>query len=185
MFGLASAFWLAPLFGLGLASTAHADLDLQFIPESHHQQYETFGLWPDDHTSLLWINGGRGWGGIAGTMAFLGSEPLQTQLIVFASANASYRISPTEATLLTDTIDARAGLQLEHTFDEENRAYIGWTHYSGHISDNIQDPSLIGSNLGDELIDIRYLHDFPQIGAGGRDVDADLRLGPADEGVRR
>jgi hypothetical protein len=63
-------------------------------------------------------------------------------------------------TLLTDTVDVRVGLLFLFRLSESARLSVGWTHFSGHISDNVLDPALIGSNLGDETIPIRFVYDM-------------------------
>jgi hypothetical protein len=153
---------LALLFVVAVfARPAHA-FDVQFIPDSHHQQHQTFALFADvDNTSLLWRDAGRAWGSLGGAMALVGSEDLQTQLVAFGTATASYRFNPAYAGLLTETIDAKVGLQLEHPLSDTTRISAGWTHFSGHISDDIELKQLIGPNDGDEFLHVRIVHDIP------------------------
>ena len=166
---LGQAFWVfLILFGLGFSPGVRAEFTL--LPESRHQQYLTYALFTEEHTSLLLRDSGRAWGAVAGGIALLEAPDWRwrPQLIVHASANASFRLNASYAGLLTDTIDARAGLAVEMALRQDLRLSIGWTHYSGHIADNVPDKDLIGSNLGDEFLPIRLIYDgHPNFRAGG------------------
>jgi len=45
------------------------------------------------------------------------------------------------------------------TFSDTFRGAIIWTHDSGHISDNVALPELIGPDVGDEYFDFRLIKD--------------------------
>lgn len=146
-------------------SIGAARADLEIIPESRHHQYTTFGLFIEDgDSSLLLRNAARAWGAVGGALALASIEQWASkpQLIFHGSANASFRLNERHDTLLTETIDARVGLSFEFQINDESRWLVGWTHQSGHISDNVDDPSLIGPNLGNELIQVRYVRDIGQ-----------------------
>lgn len=145
-----------------LLATTTARGELILIPESRHEQFLTYGLFIDQQSMLVMRDAGNFWGAVAGSLPLLEERDwaFRPQLLANASVNANFRSNDTHTTLLTQTFDARAGLELDLSFTESFRGAIGWTHQSGHISDNVPYPQLIGPNLGNELIWIRLIRDF-------------------------
>lgn len=147
--------------------------EIVFLPESRHQQYRTYGLFIDQQSSLMLRDSGKAWGALGGaiTLAELTTCEYKPQLTAHGSANAAMVINSAGNTLLTQTIDARVGLSADFEFTPEWRGTLIWTHQSGHISDNVPDADLIGSNLGNEILTLRFIRDIDQrwrIGAGIR-----------------
>ena len=142
---------------------------LVILPESRDLQYRTYGLFFDQQSTLVYRNGGHALGAIGGTIAVLEAPEWRwnPQLVANGSANAAFTLNSRGDTLLTETVDARVGLALDLRFDQSFRGTIIWTHQSGHISDNVPDTDLIGSNLGNEVITLRVI----------RDIDREWRLG--------
>jgi hypothetical protein len=152
---------------LGFLSPAHAETVL--LPESHHLQYTTYGLFFEQQSMLIYKSGARAWGAVGITTALLEESDwlYKPQLVVHASANAAYLLNGSKGLLETQTIDARVGLALDLAFTESFRGMIMWEHQSGHISDDVQDAFLIGSNLGNEILWLRLIKDF----------DSEVRVG--------
>lgn len=132
------------------------------LPESLHQQFHTFALFIDQQSVLLGRDGRRGWGSVAANLALYGSEDSDSrpQIVLSASANTGFGIKKHFEALLTQTIDARLGLAYNWASSAELRWSAGWQHQSGHISDDVPNPDLIGSNLGNELIYLRVIRDI-------------------------
>ena len=158
-----------------LIKTTPVKADVIFLPESRHQQYRTYGLFIDQQSSVLFRNSGKAWGSLGGAIGiaeFTGID-FKPQLTLHGSANTGFSINSKGDTLLTETIDARIGLSADFEFTSEWRGTLIWTHQSGHISDNVPDLDLIGSNLGNEILTFRFIRDIDQrwrLGAGLRTV---------------
>jgi hypothetical protein len=150
------------------SSWAHADW--LTLPESRDEQYRTFGLFIDNQTSALFVPG------VDNVFLSLGEQiPLlentgwygSPQIIVSASVFAGDRMNDNGTTILMETIDIRAGLSYEFSFDKKSRMSISWQHQSGHTSDDVQDSDIVHPNLGNEQIIARYF----------RDIDERFRVG--------
>ena len=146
--------------GICLSSFSRAEVEL--LPVSRHQQYLTYGLFTDEQSTLVFRSEGRAWAGVGGFVSLLEFKDLkwQPQLVVHGLATAGMRINTRGDTLLTDTTDARAGFAIDLKFSNDFRGSITWTHQSGHISDNVPDTTLIGSNLGNEELSFRVIKDL-------------------------
>ena len=142
------------------ARCAHAEIIL--LPESRYHLINTYGLFFEEQTSLLSRNGGRAWGALGNAIPLLEQSEWagRPQLVIHASVNASFRLNPKGDTLLTETIDARAGLLILQEWSDSLRTMVMWTHQSGHVSDNVQDFELFGSNLGNEILTVRVVQDL-------------------------
>src|SRR4051812_46396313 len=81
---------LFSFFFLSAAFSTHCYADWDFLPESHHQLYDAWGLFIDDQTSLLNYGQARIWTGLGGSIPVLGDNdsPHHTQVVIHASANA-------------------------------------------------------------------------------------------------
>lgn len=163
------------ILALSLLIASSAQAEFVFLPDNHHQQFQSYGLFFEQQSTLVLRQEGRAWGAIAATLALFEEDQwiFKPQLVLHGSANASFKFNSHGDMLLTETIDARVGLSLDLQFSESWRGFIMWTHQSGHISDNVPDPDLIGSNLGNEVIDFRVIHDIDQsfrLGGGIRPV---------------
>jgi len=119
-------------------------------------------LFIDQQSTLIFKSADKAWGALGGfiTLAELSSCELKPQLTLHGTANVGFSINSAGNTLLTETVDARVGLTVDLEFNPELRGSVMWTHQSGHISDNIPDKDLIGSNLGNEIIDFRVIKDW-------------------------
>lgn len=141
-----------------------AEAGWMLLPDSRYQQYLTYGLFIDQQSTLILRSGGRAWGALAGSLGLLefSGWDSRPQLVAQASANTSFRWNERRDTLLTETVDARVGLSVLWTLDPDTRIVTGWSHQSGHISDNVEDPGLIGPNLGNEILYVRWVLDLPE-----------------------
>ena len=147
----------------------NAFADTVWLPESRHQQFTTYALFIDNQSTLLYQSSGRAWASVDASIALLEKTDLESspQLIFHGSANSGFRMSSNLSTLLTETTDARVSLLLQGHKTEHLRWSAGWMHYSGHISDNVADPELIGPNIGFEQLFLRVVADY----------DDDFRVG--------
>lgn len=137
----------------------------EIVPDSQHQLYQTFAFLTDEQSSLISRSGGYAYGEVGGAFALYGIQAIDTQLVVHGSALAAYQVAP--SILLTQTVDARVGLSLDHPFTSSFRGSLGWTHWSGHISDDVPDKDLIGPNSGDEQLYARVIYDWQRVARVG------------------
>jgi hypothetical protein len=162
-----SASWIAFLLVVFfLAPAVRADYEL--LPESRDQQYRTFGLFIDNQTSILFEpTGNNVWLALGEQIPMVEFKDWygKPQLVIFANVNAQDVLGG--STLLFETIDIRLGLSYEFSFNDHQRMSISLEHQSGHTSDNVQDQSIVLTNLGNEQTMFRYFHD----------VDDRFRLG--------
>ena len=170
MNGLIRVFFLSIL--LSQFST-FARSEVVFLPESRDQQYRTYGLYIDNQSTFIFKSAATSWGALGGSVAIaeINSWKWKPQFAVHGTANAAMAIISTSSALQTQTIDARAGLSFEFEFTEEFRGAVIWTHQSGHTSDEVVDADLIGSNLGNEIVDFRFIRDIEntwRLGVGFR-----------------
>ncbi|MBI3542781.1 MAG: hypothetical protein HY075_05840 [Deltaproteobacteria bacterium] len=152
---------VAALLLAALPAAAHA-FETELLPDSRHQLFQPYSFFTDPQTTLLWRTPRKGWGEVGGTFAALEVTDWawRPQLIIQGSASAAYRFNDKYDTLLTETIDARVGLAVDLAIAPDSRLEVSWTHWSGHVTDNVPDVSLLGSNSGDELIAFRLTHDI-------------------------
>ncbi len=160
------------IFALGIASLFALPLaraDVVFLPESHHHQYLTYGLFLDENSAALYRTGGRAWGNLGGAIALFEENNLPTkpQLVFHAVVNAAYHMTPKGDAVAGETVDDRLGASFEFALQPDLRFSIGWEHWSGHASDDIPDRELIGPNLGDEMIPMRLVYDYQDLGRVG------------------
>jgi hypothetical protein len=159
---------LAVLLLFTLFPLAHAETVV--LPDSRDQQYRTFGLFIDNQTSLLFMpTDNRVWLSLGEEFALLEMKGWygSPQLVGYASINAGDRLNDAGNTILMETVDIRAGLSYEFSFNEKSRMSVSWMHQSGHTSDDVQDQDIVHPNLGNEEILIRYI----------RDIEDQFRLG--------
>lgn len=155
-------FFAALFFVTSLAARAEVILN----PDSRHAQYLTYGLFFEPQSMLVATSGGNAWAAVGGYIPLVEFAGLRysPQLVLHATANCSYRLVEefSTGTILTkfETVDARVGLSYDMRLLQDLRATIIWTHYSGHISDNVADVSLIGPDVGDEAVNFRVIRDI-------------------------
>ncbi|MBX7231624.1 MAG: hypothetical protein K1X29_06015 [Bdellovibrionales bacterium] len=139
-----------------------ASAETVWNPPSNHQQFLSYGLFFDPQSMIILKSGRRSWGAVGGSVAILevNDQKWKPQYVLHVSANSSFRFPPEQDGVLhTETIDARLGAAVDLKFSESFRGTIIWTHQSGHISDNVTDPDLIGPDLSNELVDFRWIKD--------------------------
>jgi len=165
-------------------SNARADdtspTHLEFMPESRHSQYRTYSLLFDEQSLLIYRDGGHALGVLGGYITVLEAPnlPGRPELTVHGTASSYFTIGLSQGRLLTETIDARIGLAVDFEIDSLNRVSLIWTHQSGHTSDDLQDLSLFGSNLGNEIISFRYIHDIQDTARLGMSFRPDVSADP-------
>src|SRR2546430_1867930 len=98
----------------GLFLACETQADLLFLPESRQQQHQTYALFTENQSDLLYRSGKRAWGAIGGGIALVDFSNWagKPQLVMHGSANAGFRLNDRMDTLLTETVDARVGLSL-------------------------------------------------------------------------
>src|SRR6185437_11221273 len=118
----------------------------------------------DPQSNVYARGGGNAWGALGGSVAILGLPNLEhpAQIVMHGSANVSFRMAKSHGQLetKTETIDARVGLSYDVEYSKTWRGAVIWTHESGHISDDVEDPTLIGPDVGNEALDFRVIHDI-------------------------
>jgi hypothetical protein len=133
--------------------------ELEFLPESHHQRYQTYGLFIDNQTSLIYRDGGRAWAAVAATVALLGRKTPESssQLVASASVNTAFRI---DDGLNPETADARVDLTWDTSLAGDWLISAGYNHTSGHISDGVlaEDQSLSPLDVGIDSLPVRVIY---------------------------
>ncbi|MGK5083195.1 hypothetical protein WDW37_07795 [Bdellovibrionota bacterium FG-1] len=149
-------FFLSTSFG-----PSNAKADWQLLPKNSHQLYQTYALFIDEQTSLLWYGAQRSWGAVAGNFAIYGNpdSPAHPELVAIASVNASMIFSDS-GRIYTDEFDVHAGGVFEFALDPAYRLSLGAIHYSGHLAEGGVDRDLLDPNLGDNLLFARFLYDL-------------------------
>src|SRR5438067_7806142 len=89
----ASAWRAALVFELALGLSAilpPANGEPTFLPDSRHQQYETYGLFFEEQSMLIGKSGSRAWGALGQSLALfeLAEWRWKPQIIAHASANS-------------------------------------------------------------------------------------------------
>jgi hypothetical protein len=157
---------LLHLIFLAFTSSTPAHAEVIINPETRHGQYTTYGLLFEPQSDLFVKSGGNAWASIGGYTSIVEFRDWKwsPQLVLHATANNSYRLDSGSSGVLTkyETIDARVGLAIDLKYSEDLRFSIIWTHDSGHISDNVpvENPSLIGPDVGDEYGEFRIIKDY-------------------------
>ncbi len=162
-----------------------------FLPESRHQQYKSIAFLTEEHSSLLLRSAGYAWGALRGSLALAEASdwPGSPQLVAHGSANVGYQFDRGKHRLDTETIDARVGLWLNFEPKPKHHVSLGWTHLSGHVSDDLPDMDLFGSNLGWEVLRARFIYsgwDGVRIGASLKPIigsDPPMKVFSADQFV--
>ncbi|MBI3556782.1 MAG: hypothetical protein HY074_11005 [Deltaproteobacteria bacterium] len=151
----------AVLVVTGFTFSRGAQAGFDFLPENRHHLFQSYGLFNEPQTEAYWRTPRHAWGAMGSTMALLEAPDWawHPQLIVHAKADAAFRFNAKYNTILTETIDARVGLFFDFRVRPDLRFFFGWTHLSGHAGDDINDTSLSGPNLGDEILMLRVVHD--------------------------
>lgn len=157
-----------------------------FLPESHHQLYDSWGLFFDEQSMLLNYGQGRVWSALGGTMPIFGNEESlhHPEIIFHASANAAIHYND-NFRLWTETLDARLGIAIEWELNPNLRFSIGYQHFSGHSVDgiNVADSDLIQPTLGQEFIPIKIIYDIGRMFRLSGTVSPVVRSSPSIEPI--
>jgi hypothetical protein len=140
----------------------------KLLPESRHQQYQTYALLLEDHSFLLLQSGHKSFNQIAGNIAFYEFEEnrFKPQIIMSAVVNAAIRLDKND--MFTETADTYLNLISEFTIDETTRFSIGVRHQSGHVTEDVLNKELTPYNSGNELLTARFVKDLQnQFRVGG------------------
>jgi len=152
------------LIGSFFSITSRAEII--WNPDSDFGQYQSYGMFFDPTSMLVTRGGGAAWAKIGGSAAAMEFQTMghKSQLVIQGTADASYRLvsdlSKGEILTKFETVDARVGLGYTVKLTDSWRGALIWTHESGHISDDIEDKSLIGPDVGNETFDFRVIHDI-------------------------
>lgn len=133
----------------------------EVLPESRHALYQTYGLFFEQQSAILFYAPSRAWGAVGGTLALYGNNesPSHPQILMHATANAAMTYNET-LRIYTQTVDARVGFAYQFSFSPALRCSIGLTHNSAHAADGIQDMGLFEAPLGQEYVPIRIVYDY-------------------------
>lgn len=136
-------------------------IGVTILPESHHQQYSTFGLFIDGQSTLIYRTISRAWAGLGIGVPLLGFGPseLQPQLILTGNVNTALRLE-SGGEFNSETADSRQGLTFEYPLHPDLRFSIGLVHASGHASDNVLELDLIPYDLGQDSMPMRVVYDY-------------------------
>ncbi len=129
----------------------------EFLPESGHQRFQTFGLFIEDQTTLIQQSGSRAWGALGTSIALfgLGSDTSSSQFVLTASVNTAFRLSQS---LDPETADARVSLKWETALSSDWLLSFGFSHASGHVNDDVIDKDLEALNVGIETFPLRIIY---------------------------
>lgn len=143
---------------MAFTSSSMARAETVFLPESHHQQYESFGLFIDNQTEILYRNAGRAWAslGISAALFQIDTASSSGQVVIESSVNTAFRLSDG---LSPETADARIALLWESRISRDWLWSIGYNHASGHVNDDSLDGGeLAPLNVGIESIPVRFIY---------------------------
>lgn len=148
--------FLFPLF------FAYADFDFTFLPNSRHQQYQSYALILDDHAYGLMTRKQSILGQMAGHIAFLEFPTLwgSPQFVFSTSINTILKLKHYD--IFTDTADTYIHFLLEFTIDPTTRFSFGFRHQSGHVTEDTPDQTLHDLNCGIDAFYLRFVKDFQQ-----------------------
>ena len=136
-----------------VTQAAPAPSSITWFPQTKGQQYQTYGLFIDNQSTLATLSGGSVWLSVAGGAALaemhqFASEP---QLTFSASVNAGSKRFNNRVT--GQTIDSRLMVSWDTQWNEDFLVRIGYSHSSGHVVDDVYDKALEPPNYdGDALI---------------------------------
>lgn len=143
----------------------------EWMPTSRAQTYLSNAFITENQTMIIFQTPNRAAMSVATELA-IGEFTVfgrPTQLVAYGSAFANFRIG--QSMFLTETIDARAGLRFNTELNDKDLLSARWMHLSGHATDEIQDKSLYGTNLGNEILTLRWIRNWNEnlrTGAGVR-----------------
>ncbi len=132
-----------------------------FLPDSRHQQFQTFAFFADEQTGYLLRQGNRAWASFGTSFALLEIPDWQSapQLIFYGAVHSSFRGKSNIFDFASETMDAKMGFAFEGELSDTLKFSVGIIHFSGHALDGIQDPSLVGPNLSLDQFVVRIIYD--------------------------
>lgn len=138
----------------------------EILPESQQHLYSAWGLFVDQHSSMVNYGQGRLWTALGGPISLFGNSesPHHPTFNVTAFANASIHYN-SNYRLWTDTVDAQVSFGFQWEFTPSLRIYVSYLHFSGHTVDGLPaaDSSLNELTLGQELLPIRLIYDMDRL----------------------
>ena len=147
--------FLIGVFFLFSAGSSQAEL----LPESHNQQYLTYGLLLDHQSSLLWRGSGKAIGSISANLPLWqpeGGGP-QPQLIFTADVIAGWFVQ--DGAFNSDEDDSVMKLAWNTWLSSDLLFSVGVEHTSGHTADDTHSHELDPYDAGIEDFPIRLIYD--------------------------
>ena len=147
---------------LTLLGTRNLHAGWLLVPDSHHQQFQTYAFLTEEQTALIWRDAGKAFAQVGGYFTALENNEwrFRPQLVIFGNVLFSWRPKDMIFEYGTETFDARFGFALEGHITDSLRVSLGFLHSSGHASDGVLDPDLYPPDLGDEQIVVRGIYDW-------------------------
>jgi hypothetical protein len=144
---------------LFLIAVAQASVVPDVDKKSH--LFQSFSLLTEEGQSAFYYQGGnRYWGAVGSHITLFEEAALwgRPQLVLDAGVQASLRKEYIE--FLSDTLDVRVAISGLFTITPTTRMLISIGHLSGHVLEDVPDKDLIPTNVGDDAIRVRVIHDY-------------------------
>lgn len=127
---------LAALTGLATGFAPEARADWQLAPKNSHALYQSYGLYNEPQSQLLYQSAGRLWAGLGGSFALVGDpdSPAHPQLVLLASTQI-VSMPGGGSRLAMDSLNVRLGAAYESAINPLMRLSLGVLHVSGHAVD--------------------------------------------------
>jgi hypothetical protein len=162
-----------------LASSKESRAGWEILPDSRHHLYQTYGLYFEEQSSLVYTGNHHMWGAVGGAIPIAGDAEGEhhPQFVFHSTANAAMHFSDS-GRIYTETIDARLGLQFEYALDPQLRFAASYTHFSAHAADGIEDLDLLEPPVGEEFLNLRAVYDIGTMFRVGLNFNPVLRSYP-------
>lgn len=136
---------------------------ITLLPESLHQQFQSFGQFTGESTALVYRSDGRPVLSVGGVFPILEDKTLPgaPQFVAWANIQDVHRFSGDYD--LSETMDARVAFLIEASLKSDFRVSLGLLHYSGHVVDGVNDLDLLPPNLSIDMITLRLVRDIEKI----------------------
>ncbi len=128
------------------------------LPETTHQRFLTYGLFVDNQSSLLFRDSGKAFGSLAGSIALVSFEGLKgkPQIVLTGSVHSAFRLA--DGAFNSETADSRMSLLWDTELSSDWLLSLGFSHASGHVSDDVLDLDLLPLDVGIETFPIRIVY---------------------------
>lgn len=144
-----------------LIAAPQAQADLQFLPKSSHQQFQTYGLLQDFQSFALYSQDGAHRGGLGGALTLAGDpdSTARPQLVLLSSMDSTVQENSGGGLGLA-SIDVRLGGAIEWALNSLMRFSVGVAYSTGHVSDGVTNSNLRLRELSDTRAFGRFIYDL-------------------------